>query len=462
MATTIPVKQRKQLVKFYEGTIAKLADLVARHSFTKQEPRFSALLAAADRELRRLDKDAAAWIQREIADLYRGNLRFIDGHLATTGKVARSAAAFALPDSFDQEAIRLLVSDPVAGMGPRVARLNNQLRDGVNGYVAQHRRLLKQLRSVRSEVAAGLLTGRSGVETRNAIIDGLLGSRDATFLGIDRLSQGKAGLRGPIQTLLDAPYLVKSNGARLHIVDYVQQVVTTTEARVRTEARNNRMLKRGVDLVRIDPHAPLTPDVCSVYAGRVYALTEDAAKRTGFPHYARLPGGGSPFHPFCTHSTQPFFEDLEMPHKDVARSGIEGIETIKGTPVEFLDIDFRTAQAEFKGAGGIQWAMRQNPQLRDAAVSSSASDEIKKALRPRGGRLAEQRGAKASDAALEREVRRAAKARASQLLADYGGEVKLGKVRRKAVAGEAKRLLSSGLGSGLNSRLRSLVERMSR
>lgn len=381
--TTLSQAQRRRLVRFYEEAMEQIAASINKHSLTKRQPRFSAILSETEKALRGLDAQAADWVNREIEKLYRGNVRFIDGFLVSRNVDVKRARDFRKLTGFDRGAIRGLIAQDFGGMGPRMRRINDALRRGVRGYVRDHKAYIRQIRSVRKNIAQAIIMGRGAPETRDAILSDLMNTRPGEFLGLERLSATRPGLKEAFVPLVNAPYVARANGSRMHVFDHVQMIATTMESEVRTIARNNRMLHRGIELVQVTPNPPLTPDACALYAGRVYALTEESARATGYPHIGRLPNGGPPFHPHCTHSTIPFFEELA--DDDFARSGVRRVPNERGTPRSALDRDFREVQSWMKQRGGFDFAIRQNPQLRRGPTSSLVSDDVRRSLSSRKG-----------------------------------------------------------------------------
>ena len=101
------------------------------------------------------------------------------------------------------------------------------------------------------------------------------------------------------------------NGKRVSIQKYAAMVARSTTAETQNKAKAVQGEQWGYDLVRFTRHSP-TCKVCSMYQGRVYALTKEAAngKYRGskgqalhFPYLydTALPHGYSTIHPNCRH-----------------------------------------------------------------------------------------------------------------------------------------------------------------
>lgn len=77
-------------------------------------------------------------------------------------------------------------------------------------------------------------------------------------------------------------------------------------AGVKVRSRHN-----DVDHVRIsNPHRVGEPDVCTIFAGRVFFIGI-GPDPLGFPKLSSVPAGGPKFHPHCRHSLQPWVVALK-------------------------------------------------------------------------------------------------------------------------------------------------------
>jgi hypothetical protein len=83
----------------------------------------------------------------------------------------------------------------------------------------------------------------------------------------------------------------------------------------------------------------------------------------------------------CTHSTIPFVPEFvgDKAVDDAESAGKTGVQTVKGTPKQALDKDFNEANKWMKESGGMEFALKQNPQLKKRKPHRSADPEVKKA-----------------------------------------------------------------------------------
>jgi len=381
----MPISPDAVLVKFYKEALEQLVNSVDRNVFNiPANPRHLVLLADTRRILRRLNLSAVRWAEQMVRKSYGKNVSFVNDFLRAKGytkKELQNAASYA---TVHEEVINLLLNDPTEGITPRLLRMSSQLRVSIETFVAQNRLLLKQNRLIREKVAMNVFMGTGSGEARNEVLSALLnkGPRPTEFMGLDAWRGGTAA-----QSLVDAPYytvITKKGPRKIHIFDHVQMTATTTENAVRTKARNTRIREVGITLVRISPNPPLTPCVCSLFAGRVFSLDKETSDKTGFPLLQNTPNGGPPFHPYCTHSTLPFIPGMmegDAVEDSIKNGDMSGTPTVRGgLPKALVGKSFPDAQKYFKARGGMKYAVRQNPQIRSYSGSTLADPEVLNAL----------------------------------------------------------------------------------
>ncbi len=381
--TSISKRSRNQMARFYRKALRDIVELISSSNVLESErPRLGFFVTEIDRILGTLDTQQQEWAREEIERLYGANFTFIDNQIRLAGidpSLVEEQESYA---SIHNDAINQLVTNVNTGLGPRLTRVINEMKSNLRGYATQHRSLVTQLRDSNQVIAQGILTGASSATTRNTVLKQILNKRPKRWQELRRFATGSQG--GAVRSLADAPWLVNAGGRRLHVFDHVQTLVNTKEAETRNTARNNRLLDRGIDVVRISPNPPLTPDACAFYAGRVFALTEEAAERTGYPLLNRLPNGGPPFHPNCTHSTMAWFgenedETVQALAEEKGKTGMK-VSTRGGVPDALLDISFGAAQRKVKEKGGFDFILKQNPQLAYQTISTLASKEVQQGI----------------------------------------------------------------------------------
>jgi hypothetical protein len=136
----------------------------------------------------------------------------------------------------------------------------------------------------------------------------------------------------------DEVQVIDKNGAPINIkVGYYAEMVARTKTReANQKAKLGRQQQLGLDLVAVIGR--ISKNFCTAYLGQVFSISGKSDK---YPAYSSLPGGGAPFHPFCSKSTRPFVEDLASEKQLQNAEGDEDSDS-------FLNIDATTAQRRFK------------------------------------------------------------------------------------------------------------------
>jgi hypothetical protein len=371
---------KAKLVAFYKDAIEKIMQSIDTNVWNNpSNARLVILLQDTRNIIKDLDRKVARWVDSEVASLYGGNIVFINDSIKAFVPIPSTTMGAAIHTT----AINNLVLNPTYGITPRLKAASAKLNQSIESFVMQNKVLKRQAQMVSTSLAEGLLLGRSAAETRNQILDSLLNKKPGSFLGLDPAVSGA-------RSLIDAPYLrvpLKNGGSRrLHIFDHVQMTAATMESRVRTEARKNQLISADIRLAQISPNPPLTPCACALFAGRIVSLDAESEKATGYPYIGRLPNGGPPFHPYCTHTILPWLPDMEDKEDiDDAHESKESVPTFggKGLPQALIDKDWSSATRYFKSKGQIAWAARQNPIILKHAPSTmtdkSVLDDLKKA-----------------------------------------------------------------------------------
>ena len=111
--------------------------------------------------------------------------------------------------------------------------------------------------------------------------------------------------RQTLHTADGGPFVEFPNGYRMGAARYVETVAKTTTYWASNRGVLDRCAEDGIELVEVVEN-PGTIDFCLELEGKVFALTDEAAQKTGVPLLADCPGGGVPAHPNCRHFLVPF------------------------------------------------------------------------------------------------------------------------------------------------------------
>jgi hypothetical protein len=136
----------------------------------------------------------------------------------------------------------------------------------------------------------------------------------------------------------DEVQVIDKNGAPINfkVGYYAGMVVRTKTREANQKAKLGRQQQLGLDLVAVIGR--VSKNFCTAYLRQVFSISGKSDK---YPAYSSLPGGGAPFHPFCSKSTRPFVEDLASEKQLQNAEGDEDSDS-------FLNIDATTAQRRFK------------------------------------------------------------------------------------------------------------------
>lgn len=126
--------------------------------------------------------------------------------------------------------------------------------------------------------------------------------------------------RQTLRTADGGPFVEFPNGYRMGAARYVETVAKTTTYWASNRGVMDRCAEDDIELVEVTEN-PGTIDFCLELEGKVFALSDEAARKAGVPTLGGCPNGGPPFHPNCRHSLAPYVwlgEKLPAVDPDVA------------------------------------------------------------------------------------------------------------------------------------------------
>jgi hypothetical protein len=101
--------------------------------------------------------------------------------------------------------------------------------------------------------------------------------------------------------------------------------------------------------------------VCSLYSGRVFAITQQTAEILSIPPINSIPAGGAPISPICGHREIMFYPEFMAPAQVDA--------AFTRPPDWSLNVPLAVAQSQYEMHGGYAFAEQQNPNLQFAGKS---------------------------------------------------------------------------------------------
>lgn len=358
MPSAFPEAEIQRLVRLYRQTVEKLArDFVAVADWEK--PQIYSLVRQNLQMLEKLDAQTKRWARRTIPGLYKATQKETEKLLSSLGLKRTDVARARSFTVVNHQAVQALLSDPTAGILPTFGRAIEEVKARMRTIQNQAKILRNRQRLIDESIAqVGFLEGRGLEDVRAGISKAILSGGKDAVVWRKRVNQYPVG--HPLRAAMDVAHVTftTSTGAIRHIrLDvYADLLARTKTAQAMGLAQRNKLLENGRALVQVSNNLPLQDDACAVYMGKVYALTKQAAKEYGVPHVDRLPSGGCPFHPNCTHDETPFFPEYE-PEDEKRRAFLP-------TPSWALDKPWPVVQKEYLKRGGIKYAAQKvNPQL---------------------------------------------------------------------------------------------------
>lgn len=339
---TIDRRETEALERIYRRASAELAALLETTDF--QRGKAARLLAQIDAISRRLGLDSDAWVSRQVREAYLDGARRADLQLRRIG-----AAVEGLPLEADA-ADWLRVNEGAVRVAARqiardLAGANGKLADSGRRIVRATAQTVISDAAVTETIARGLVAGGSKNRIARALRDRLAEG------GRELLESGKM-TPAELEAIADfqAGY-IQAGRARLPIGYYCRMVASHQLRTVVVAAEKERLVEQGrelgdelaFDLVMVT--GPISGDFCDLYVNKVFSVS---GRHPDYPALSRLPSGGPPFHPNCTHTIAPFVPDLAT-GREVERARLNE---------RFLDLDNQAAQKAYGGTDRMYAARR--------------------------------------------------------------------------------------------------------
>lgn len=261
---------QKKLIETYQKAQKKLVEIIQRKqaygSVTSYE---RSLLRQIQKELKKLKKSSKAFVEQLVKENYKTGLQSLIDDLIKDDTAPR---LFNMFSGLNTSQIELITQNANIDLNKAINIVGRRVQDAV--------------REAGVEATAEKLTTGQTVREMQKNLE-------------KKLEQ---------QNLTAVEY---ANGTKMPIEKYAETVARSTTAETQNKAKVIQGQDWGYDLVRFTEHSP-TCEVCSMYQGRVYALTKEAAngKYKGskgqalhFPYLydTALISGYSTIHPNCRH-----------------------------------------------------------------------------------------------------------------------------------------------------------------
>lgn len=261
---------QKKLIETYQKAQKKLVEIIQRKQAYGSATAYErSLLRQIQKELKKLKKSSKALVEQLIKENYKTGLQSLIDDLLQDNTAPR---LFNMFSELNISQIELITQNANIDLNKSINIVGRRMQDAV--------------REAGIEATAEKLTTGQTIREMQKNLE-------------KKLEQ---------QNLTAVEY---ANGTKMPIEKYAETVARSTTAETQNKAKVIQGQDWGYDLVRFTEHSP-TCEVCSMYQGRVYALTKEAAngkykgskgQELHFPYLydTALISGYSTIHPNCRH-----------------------------------------------------------------------------------------------------------------------------------------------------------------
>ena len=261
---------QKRLIETYQKAQKKLVEIIKRKQTYGSATAYErSLLRQIQKELKKLKKSSKALVEQLVKENYKTGLQSLIDDLIKDDTAPR---LFNMFSGLNTSQIELITQNANIDLNKAINIVGRRVQDAVREAGVE-------------ATAEKLTTGQTIREMQKNLQD--------------KLKQ---------QNLIAVEY---ANGTKMPIEKYAETVARSTTAETQNKAKVIQGQDWGYDLVRFTEHSP-TCGVCSMYQGRVYALTKEAAngkykgskgQELHFPYLydTALISGYSTIHPNCRH-----------------------------------------------------------------------------------------------------------------------------------------------------------------
>ena len=261
---------QKKLIETYQKAQKKLVEIIKRKQAYGSAAAYErSLLRQIQKELKKLKKSSKALVEQLIKENYKTGLQSLIDDLLKDDTAPR---LFNMFSGLNTSQIELITQNANIDLNKSINIVGRRMQDAV--------------REAGIEATAEKLTTGQTIREMQKNLE-------------KKLKQ---------QNLTAVEY---ANGTKMPIEKYAETVARSTTAETQNKAKVIQGQDWGYDLVRFTEHSH-TCEVCSMYQGRVYALTKEAAngkykgskgQELHFPYLydTALISGYSTIHPNCRH-----------------------------------------------------------------------------------------------------------------------------------------------------------------
>jgi hypothetical protein len=255
-----------------------------------------------------------AWIREWLEKAYiLGDQAGIDGikrdlERATEDRRSGFGAVLTGFTAVNQTALSAMISQVDATLKNVAAQMESTL-----GLAVRRTQLVfHQDQAIRESVVSGIIRGSTGRRLSDDIANIILNG--GTPAEVQRLRA--AGFQPELISLykrISEGQMVTVGNKTFDVRTYSNLVGRTMLSDTINLATEVRLQQNGVNHVRINnPSRVGKPDVCTIFAGRIFYIGE-GQDPLGFPSLRATPRGGPPWHPNCRHHRTAWVASLKSP-----------------------------------------------------------------------------------------------------------------------------------------------------
>lgn len=335
------LKQVETLVRIYRNGASDLAGLLGSTDF--QRGKASRLLAQVDAIAKKLAVESVRIVDDATRENYQAGLASGDRKLREVGVDIVPAQKMGVEwNRINEGAIETFARQISADL----SRASGELADKGKRIIRGTSQMVLADHQISETIAKGLVSGGSKDNIARALRARLAEG------GRELLDSGKM-TPAQLKQIVDFDAgVIQAGKVQLRIVDYTRMVASFQLRQAVVSAEKDRLVQQGeemgdammFDLVIIT--GAISGDACDFYVNKAFSIS---GKSSEYPPLSSVPGGGPPFHPYCTHTIAPFVREF-VTAKQMQRAKIEP---------HLLNIDLNQAAKLYKGADNVFAARRQ-------------------------------------------------------------------------------------------------------
>ena len=307
-------------------------------------------LGQANRVLDDLDEFTLRWARRNIVRIYDLRRRLTSREISGLGLARRSRQNLL---AIRKRSLDSLTDDPSAGLVALLLLATQEIRSRLRRIYNQSRTLRAERRLGIAVSEVGALADRSAEEVQRELFRDLTREVSDQTLRPEFRSLPGENIFSNLANLTYVRFPTQKGDRFVRVEDYAKQLAESKTGQAGTLGMRHALLDNGTDLVQVSPHRSAQNDACDLYVGRVFAITEAAAREWNVRRVHELPNGGYPFHPNCTHPEVPYFPAFKVG---------EQISRDTSSPPEWaLNTSWDAVNREYRRRGGIEFLNRTHP-----------------------------------------------------------------------------------------------------